>query len=56
MTTRDAREATIEQLEEALRADDGDAKNFHIREAIQLLHIEGKTGLTDSDSVDEMAK
>ena len=56
MTTRDEREATIKQLEEALRADDGDAKNFHIREAIQLLHIEGRMGPTDSDSADEMAK
>lgn len=56
MTTGDVREAIIEQLEEALRADDGDAKNFHIREAIQLLHLADETGPTDSDSMDEMAK
>lgn len=56
MTTGDAREGIIEQLEEALRADDEDAKNVHIREAIQLLHLVDETRATDSESMDEKGK
>lgn len=56
MTYSDAREAALEQLEEALTADDGKTKNFHIRDAIQLLHIEGKVGLPDDGSANETAK
>lgn len=56
MTNRDEREAALEQLEEALQAEDGDTKNFHIREAIQLLHIEGKAVPANDDSANETVK
>ena len=56
MTNRDAREVATEQLEDALKADDGDTKKFHIREAIQLLHTEGNAVPTNDDSANETAK
>lgn len=56
MTNNNGREAVFEQLEDALKADDGDTKDFHIREAIQLLHIEGKAVPTNDDSANEMSK
>ena len=56
MTNREVREAATEQLEDALKADDGDTKNFHIREAIQLLQIESTAVPTNDDSANETAK
>ncbi|MFC4448631.1 hypothetical protein [Halorussus aquaticus] len=56
MTSGQEGMAAVEQLEEALRADDGDVKNFHIREAIQLLHIADKAVAVDPDSANEMAE
>lgn len=56
MTSGQERMAAVEQLEEALRADDGDVKNFHIREAIQLLHIADKVVPADRNSANEMAE
>lgn len=56
MTYRDEREAAIEQLKEALQTDDGDMKNVHIREAIQLLHIKSNAVPTNEDSANETAK
>lgn len=56
MTVGGERRAVVEQLEDALQAEDGDAKDFHIREAIQLLHIERKTRRATADRTDEMAE
>lgn len=56
MTNGDEREAAIEQLERALRADDGDAKNVHIREALQLLVIVDETAPADGESVNEIVE
>jgi len=39
-TASDRRQAALNQLETALRADAPDAKDFHVREALQLLHVE----------------
>lgn len=56
MTTGDGRQAALEQLEAALRADDGDAKDFHVREAIQLLHIEIEAAPASDDGANQMAE
>lgn len=55
MTVGSEREAVIEQLEEALEAEDGATKDVRIREAIQLLHIEKSLRAT-GDRGDEMAE
>lgn len=39
-TTDDERERTVEHLTDALDADDCAKKEFHIREALQLLNLE----------------
>lgn len=56
MTVEDEREAVLAKLEEALRAEDGDTKNFHIREAIQLLYINGTPVRAGSDRGDRAAE
>jgi len=38
----DERTLVIDVLEQALDAGDTDAKNYHLREALQLLHIENR--------------
>lgn len=55
MTTGDARAAVAEQLEEALEAEAADAKDFHVREAIQLLYIAENAVSATGDSVNETA-
>lgn len=54
--TENKRKAAIDQLEEALRATDGDRKDVHIREAIQLLHLADRAAPTGSNGVNETAK
>lgn len=55
MTTGDERAAATEQLKEALEAEAEDAKNFHVREAIQLLYIEANAASASGDGVNETA-
>jgi hypothetical protein len=56
VTAESEREAAIEQLEEALRADDEDATTFHVKEAIQLLHVAEQTASTERNSTNERAE
>ena len=56
MTIGDKRKAAIEQLEDALSAEDEETKNFHIREALQLLQLTEETVSANDDSVDEGVK
>lgn len=49
-------EAAIEQLQEALRADDENAKNFHVREAMQLLQLAKRAAWTDGERANEVAE
>ena len=53
MIPQDDREAVIKRLEAALEATDADAKNFCIREAIQLLYMQEEDAPTNVASVDE---
>lgn len=50
MTTRAERAAAVEQLEKALRANDGSEKNVHIREALQLLRIADSQRATEMEN------
>ncbi|WP_167768535.1 hypothetical protein [Haloarcula amylovorans] len=43
MTTDEKRVAAVEQLEAALEADDADSTEYHIRQALQYLHVEDET-------------
>lgn len=40
MAKSEKRKRAVEHLEEALDAEESDAKQFHIREALQLLDME----------------
>lgn len=40
MDEPDGREETVHHLHEALEADSTDRKNFHVRQALQLLDVE----------------
>lgn len=44
-----------QELEAALNATDADKKNFHIREALQLLQIEGTVASARRENTDERA-
>lgn len=56
MTAGNEREGAIKQLEEALRAENCDEKNFHIREAIQYLRIADKAAPANADSANEIRR
>lgn len=56
MTTGVEEKAAIEQLEEALRADDPDEKNFHVREAMQLLRVAEQTASTSAECANQTAE
>lgn len=40
MDESDGREEAVTHLHEALKVDDADTKNFHVRQALQLLDVE----------------
>lgn len=56
MTADDQRAAVLEQLEAALNATDVDAKDFHIREATQLLYFDDSVTSADAETADEMTE
>lgn len=56
MTTKVEEKAVIEQLQEALRADDADEKDFHVREAIQLLQLADRPASTDGEGASELVE
>lgn len=43
----------LKELEAALETEDGAEKNYHVREALQLLELDGEL---DSDDADEPAR
>lgn len=55
-TASDRRQAALDQLEAALRADSLDAKDFHVREALQLLHVESDAVPASDGDANETAK
>lgn len=40
MAGEDPRPEVVSQLEAALESDDGEEKDFHVRQALQLLEVE----------------
>ncbi|NHN61050.1 MULTISPECIES: hypothetical protein [Halorussus] len=42
MAERRDQETAIRELEAALETEDGDEKNFHIRQALQYLELDGE--------------
>jgi hypothetical protein len=54
MEDTDARDEAVDQLREALDADDAEAKDFHVRQALQLLDVdEASSDAGDDDSATE---
>jgi len=46
----DARDEAVDQLREALDADDAEEKDFHVRQALQLLDVDEESAGADDDS------
>lgn len=44
MAENEGRETVIEELEAALETEEGDEKNYHIRQALQHLELNGEGG------------
>jgi len=43
----DARDEAVDHLREALDAGDGEAKDFHVRQALQLLGVDAESATED---------
>lgn len=56
VTTDVEKKAAIDQLQKALQADDADEKDFHVREAIQLLQLADRPVSTDAGSTNELVE
>lgn len=42
MVGEEVRPEVVEQLNEALEAEEADEKDFHVRQALQLLEVDGE--------------